>query len=91
MAGEEDPVKLASLGDDRLEASQQELQAALTGRVQPAHRLLLSLYLEQVELIDVQMAVLEREIRTAMRPHVWMSALKRLFFPDTRTWESRTV
>jgi transposase len=75
-AGEQDPVKLASLGDDRLEASQQELQAALTGRVQPVHRLLLGLYLEQVDLIDAQIAVLEREISAAMRPHA--AAIERL-------------
>ena len=51
-AGEQDPVKLAAFGDDRLKVSKEALQAALKGKVQPAHRLLLSLYLEQVALID---------------------------------------
>ena len=68
-AGEEDPEKLASLGDHQLRVSREGLREALTGRVRPAHRLLLGLYLEQVELIDAQMAVLEREISAAMRPH----------------------
>jgi transposase len=68
-AGEEDPAKLASLGDHQLGVSREGLQEALTGRVRPAHRLLLELYLQQVELIDAQIAVLEREISVAMRPH----------------------
>jgi transposase len=68
-AGEEDPVKLASLGDDRLKASEKELPEALIGRVRPAHRILLRLYLNQVELIDEQINVLEREISEVMRPH----------------------
>ena len=41
-AGEEDPGKLASLGDSQLRVSRERLQEALTGRVRPAHRLLLS-------------------------------------------------
>jgi transposase len=44
-AGEDDPVTLARLGDERLKASNEELQRALKGRVHPAHRLILGLYL----------------------------------------------
>jgi transposase len=68
-AGEDDPVALARLGDQRLKASEEELQRALTGRVHAAHRLILGLYLRQVELIDEQEAILEREISTAMEAH----------------------
>ena len=75
-AGEQDPVRLADLGDERLKVSQEALRAALTGKVQPAHRLLLGLYLEQVKLIDEQIAVLEREISVAMRSHA--AAIERL-------------
>jgi len=75
-AGEQDPVKLAALGDDRLKVSKEALQAALKGKVQPEHRLLLGLYLEQVDLIDRQTAALEREISAAMRPHA--AAVERL-------------
>ena len=75
-AGEEDPEKLASLGDEQLRVSREGLQEALTGRVRPAHRLLLRLYLQQVELIDEQIAVLEHEISAAMRPH--QAAIERL-------------
>jgi transposase len=68
-AGEEDPVKLARLGDERLKASEEELQRALKGRAHPTHRLILGLYLRQIELIDEQEALLEREISTALRAH----------------------
>jgi len=68
-AGEEDPGKLASLGDSQLRVSRERLQEALTGRVRPAHRLLLRLYLQQVELIEEQIAILEHEISAAMQPH----------------------
>jgi transposase len=74
--GEEDPVQLACMGDDRLKVSQEALQAAVTGRVQSIHRLLLGLYLKQVELIEGQMAILEREISAALRPH--SAAVERL-------------
>jgi transposase len=66
-AGEEDPAKLASLGNVRLKASEEELQRALNGRARAAHRLILGLYLKQVELIDEQEAILEREISAAMQ------------------------
>jgi transposase len=75
-AGEQDPAKLADLGDERLKVSKEELQAALMGKVQPTHRLLLSLYLEQLELIDKQISILDNEISLAMRPHA--AAIERL-------------
>ena len=68
-AGEDDPAKLARLGDERLKASEEELQRALKGRVHPTHRLILGLYLRQIELIDEQEALLEREISAALQPH----------------------
>ena len=42
--GEDDPGKLARLGDHQLRVRREGLQEALTGRVRPAHRLLLGLY-----------------------------------------------
>ncbi|HYZ84275.1 MAG TPA: IS110 family transposase [Bryobacteraceae bacterium] len=76
VAGEDDPVKLARLGDVRLKAGEEELQRALKGRVHPTHRLILELYLKQVELIDEQEAILEREISRAMQGY--QSVVERL-------------
>jgi transposase len=67
--GEDDPVQHASLGDSQLKVNREDLQEALRGRVRSAHRILLGLYLQQVELIDQQIAVLEREISYTLRPY----------------------
>jgi transposase len=67
--GEADPVRLADLGHQRLRASKEELQDALTGQLRPLHRQLLCLYLERLELIETQMATLEKSIAEALQSH----------------------
>jgi transposase len=67
--GESDPVRLAELGNWRLQASKEELVDALSGRPQPLHRQLLSLYRERLDLIESQMARLERSIAQALQAH----------------------
>ncbi len=66
-AGETDPKKLAQLGDERLQCTEEQLVDALTGRVQPMHREMLALQLQRLELIDQQMAQLSRMIAQAMK------------------------
>jgi transposase len=44
--GETDPKKLAELGDERLHCTEEQLVDALTGRVQPMHRGMLALQLQ---------------------------------------------
>src|SRR5947207_7788513 len=53
--GETDPKQLAELGDERLQCTEEQLEDALTGRVQPMHREMLSLQLQRLQLIDQQM------------------------------------
>jgi transposase len=67
--GETDPARLAELGDKRLRASEAELQEALSGAPQPIHRQLLSLYLARLDLIESQMASLDRMMAEAMKAH----------------------
>jgi transposase len=67
--GEADPVRLADLGDKRLRASEAELADALSGQVGPLHRQVLSLYLDRLELIESQMARLEKLIADGMKAH----------------------
>ena len=67
--GETDPKKLAELGDERLHCTEEQLVDALTGRVQPMHRAMLGLQLERLQLIDRQIAELNRMIAQAMKPH----------------------
>src|SRR3984893_10970875 len=52
--GETDPKKLAELGDQRLQCSEEQLVDALTGRPQPLQREMLALHLERRQLIDTQ-------------------------------------
>ena len=65
--GETDPVRLADLGDKRLRASEGLLVDALSGSVGPLHRGVLSLYLDRLDLIESQVAKLEKMIADAMK------------------------
>ncbi len=67
--GESDPVRLAELGDQRLRASKAELIDALSGQIQALQRQVLALYLTRLDLIESQMATLEKLIAEAMRAH----------------------
>src|SRR5215471_15550861 len=67
--GETDPKKLAQLGDERLQCTEEQLVDALTGRVQPMHREMLALQLQRLQLIDQQIAQLNGLIAQAMKPH----------------------
>jgi len=66
-AGETDAKKLAQLGDERLHCTEEQLVDALTGRVQPMHREMLALQLQRLELLNQQMAQLNRMIAQAMK------------------------
>ena len=66
--GETDPKKLAQLGDERLQCTEEQLIDALTGRVQPVHGEMLALQLQRLQLIDQQMAGLNGMIAEAMKP-----------------------
>ena len=66
--GETDVKKLAALGDKRLHCNQEQLVDALTGSPQLMHREMLALQLERLQLIDGQIAKLNRMIAQAMQP-----------------------
>ena len=67
--GEADPQKLAQLGGERLQCTEEQLADALTGRAQPVHGAMLALQLERLQLIDQQMAQLNSMIAAAMKTH----------------------
>ena len=67
--GETDPQRLAQLGDERLQCTEEQLVDALTGRGQPMHREMLRLQLEWLQLIDQQIAELNSMIARAMKSH----------------------
>ena len=67
--GETDPNKLAQLGGERLQCTEEQLVDALTGRAQPVHGAMLGLQLQRLHLIDEQMERLNIMIAAAMKPH----------------------
>ena len=67
--GETDPQKLAQLGGERLQCTEEQLVDAWTGRAQPVHGAMLALQLQRLQLIDQQMAQLHSMIAAAMKPH----------------------
>jgi transposase len=67
--GETDPVKLAELGDDRLQCSEQELIDALQGSPEPIHLEVLKLFLDRLQLLDRQIEELDRMAAAALKKH----------------------
>jgi transposase len=67
--GESNPTMLAALGSGRLHATKEEFQDALSGRLRPMHRQLLSLYLERLDLIESQMETLAKSTAQALQAH----------------------
>ena len=67
--GETDPQKLAQLGGERLQCTEEQLVDALTGRAQPVHKEMLAWPLQRLQLIDPPMAELNRMIAQAMKAH----------------------
>jgi transposase len=68
IAGETNPVKLASLADRRVKASPEELREALRGRVTDHHRFLLRLHLGQIDALAAAMATLDAEVAANLEP-----------------------
>lgn len=74
--GEDDPEKLAALGDARLKCTTQQLQEALASPAPAPMRELLRMLLDQVELIDRHMEKLSQLTAETMRG--WQDAVARL-------------
>jgi transposase len=60
--GESDPARLASLATGRVRASQEQLEAALTGTVTEHHRFLLREHLIQIESLEAAVERITTEI-----------------------------
>ena len=69
VKGETNEEKLAALAANNVKASREELADALRGPMQPAHRKVLGMWLEQVEMIDRQIVDLHLELGKALRSH----------------------
>ena len=67
--GETDAKKLAVLGDQRLHCTEEQLVDALSATPRPIHQKLLTHFLDRLQLVDKQIAELNRETAEAMREH----------------------
>jgi len=76
--GETNAVALAALADYRLQATPAQLQDALgaCAGLDPAYRRLLSMALEELQLLEKQIGQLEQEMADRLRPH--QDAVQRL-------------
>ena len=76
--GETNPAALATLADERLRATPEQLCDALGActELNPVYRRLLKMALEELRLIDEQIAQLDQEMANLLRPH--QDAVERL-------------
>jgi transposase len=68
IAGETNPVKLASLAHRRVKASQEELREALRGRVTKHHRFMLRVHLNQIDSLAAAMAMIDAQVEERLEP-----------------------
>lgn len=68
VAGEDDPGVLAELARGRLREKHQSLEDALTGRISPHQRFLLSVQLRHLDDLDARIAETTAEIDERLRP-----------------------
>lgn len=68
IAGESDPLRLASLASSRIKASPTVLGEALRGRVTRHHRFLLRLHLLQIDALDRAIAEIDKEVEANLAP-----------------------
>lgn len=88
--GENDPEKLAALGDARLQCTREQLQDALASPPPASSLKLLRQLLEQVELLDRQLEELRQFTAEAMRG--WQDAVARLAeIPGIRTLAAQQI
>lgn len=67
-AGETDPDRLRALVGPRVKASSGAIRAALTGRVGPHHRFLLTLHLRQVDALTAAVAAIDAQVERDLGP-----------------------
>jgi transposase len=69
VAGETDPERLVHLARGNLVKKQEQLKAALAGKLTPHHRVLLEELLHLIATVDRSIARLDREIAERLRSH----------------------
>ena len=60
--GETLPAALATLAHRNIQATRDQMEAALRGRLTPHHRFLLKLHLDQIDALDAAIASIDKEV-----------------------------
>jgi transposase len=68
LEGSASPEQIADLAKGKLRKKRAEIEKALVGVVKPHHRLLIALHLEQIDLLDEQIATLCQEVAERLHP-----------------------
>jgi transposase len=68
MEGKSTPQAMAALAHRRLQATGDQLQAALRGRMQRHHRFLLKLHLDQIDALDAAIQSIDKEVEGNLEP-----------------------
>jgi len=68
VAGQEDAAALAELAQGQLRRKRPELEQALTGRMSPHQRFMISQHLALIDALDAQIAAVGDEIAERLRP-----------------------
>lgn len=79
IAGDRQAAQLAELGHPNLRASREELADALSGNVTAAQRLVLRLYVEQIEKLEGDIRQLDQELAAQQSAHQQVIAHLALF------------
>jgi transposase len=76
VEGHSDPRELAALADYRLRATPEQLQEACEGRLLQTHRMILGLFLNQIDQLEEQIQKIDEQLATEQQAH--REALARL-------------
>ena len=68
IAGETDPGTLAALAHRRIDASADELEAALRGRMKTHHRFMLRIHLNHLDALNTTIADIDKEVDGNVEP-----------------------
>ena len=69
LAGEADPATLAEFARGRMRSKRDQLAQALSGSLQPHHRVLITEHLAHIDTLDESMTRLSAEIAERLRPY----------------------
>jgi transposase len=69
IEGEQSPAEMAQLARGRMRRKLQQLERALTGRMEEHHRFVLGVQMRRIETIEADVAELDKRLREKLKPY----------------------